>query len=112
MKPLYSLTQAYFIVAGGLTIETNSFHEEPSLTVAPDGVVELARLGLLNPNLVSKNVIDDKTKADPITKFVVCIQGRWFIVQCIARVAHHLPLSLLEIHVLAHVFVAILMYSF
>ncbi len=107
---LFTLRQAFFVVAGGLAVETKSFHEEPYLTVTPAGAVELARLGLLNP--VPEDVIYEKTKADPIRKLVVCVQAGWFIVQCIARVAHDLPLSLLEIHVLTHVFVALLMYLF
>ncbi len=107
---VYTLRQAFFIVAGGLAVEMNYFHKEPYLTVTPTGAVELARLGLLTP--VPENVISDKTKADLITKMVVCVQAGWFIVQCIARVAQHLPLSLLEIHVLTHVFVALLMYLF
>jgi len=108
--PKYSLSQAFFIVAGGLAVETKSFHEEPYLTITPSGALELARLGLLSP--VRKEIIDVKAKADPITKLVVCVQAGWFIVQCIARVAQDLPLTLLEIHVLAHVFVALLMYLF
>jgi hypothetical protein len=106
----YTLRQAFFVAAGGLAVETKSFHKEPYLTVTPTGAVELARLGLLTP--VPEDVINDKTKADLITKLVVCVQAGWFIVQCIARVAQHLPLSLLEIHVLTHVFVALLMYLF
>ena len=72
--------------------------------------MELARLGLLGP--VEEEVISDKTKADPITKAIVCVQAAWFIVQCVARVAQNLPLTLLEIHTLAHVFIAMLMYLF
>ena len=106
----YTLGQAFFIVAGGLAIETKSFRKEPYLTVTPAGAVELARLGLLSP--VEEEVINDKTKADPITKALVCVQAAWFIVQCVARVAQNLPLTLLEIHTLAHVFIAILMYLF
>lgn len=106
----FTLRQAFFVVAGGLAVETKSFHKEQYLTITPAGAVELARLGLLTP--VSEDVIDDKTKADLITKLLVCMQAGWFIIQCIARVAQHLPLSLLEIHVLTHVFVALLMYLF
>ena len=107
---LYTMDQAFFIVAGGLAIETKTFRQEPYLTVTPAGAVELARLGLLKP--VSEEVIKDKTKADSITKILVCIQAGWFIVQCIARVAQKLPLTLLEIRTLAHVFIALLMYLF
>jgi len=109
-NPVYTLHQAFFVAAGGLAVETKSFHKEPYLTVTPTGAMELARLGLLTP--VPEDVINDKTKADLITKLVVCVQAGWFIVQCIARVAQDLPLSLLETHVLTHVFVALLMYLF
>ena len=108
--PKYSLKQAWFIVAGGLAVETKSFREETYLTITPAGAVELARFGLLSP--IPQDVMDDKTKADPITKVLVCIQAGWFIVQCISRVSQGLPLSLLEIHVLAHVVIALLMYIF
>ena len=107
---LYTLGQAFFIVAGGLAIETESFREEPYLTITPTGAVELARLGLLRP--IAEEVINDKTKADPITKGLVYIQAAWFIAQCISRVAHSLPLTLLEIHTLVHVLTAMSMYLF
>ena len=107
---MYTLPQAFFIVAGGLAIETKSFHAMPYLTVTPMGALELAKLGLLCP--ISEEVIKDKTKADPITKMLISIQAGWFIVQCIARVAHGLPLTLLEINTLAHVLIALLMYLF
>lgn len=45
----YTLRQAFFVAAGGLAVETKSFHKEPYLTVTPTGAVELARLGLLTP---------------------------------------------------------------
>ena len=108
--PEYSLGQAFFIVSGGLAIETKSFHSEPFLTVTPTGAIELARLGLLEP--VAQGVIEDKSKADPIAKVMVCVQAGWFIIQCIARVAQKLPLTLLEVHVLAHVLLALVMYLF
>ena len=106
--PKYTLSQAYFIVAGGLAVETKSFRSEPYLTVTPAGAIELARLDFLDP--IPEDVIDDKNKADLITKALVCIQAGWFIIQCVSRIAQELPLSLLEVHVLAHVFVAFMMY--
>ncbi|KAL8695800.1 MAG: hypothetical protein Q9201_007955, partial [Fulgogasparrea decipioides] len=108
--PAYTLRQAFLIVAGGLAVETKAFHQESYLTVTPDGAIELAMLGLLKP--ISETVIDDKSKADPITKTIACVQAGWFIVQCISRVAQHLPLTLLEVHVLTHVLMAFLMYLF
>ena len=109
-RPKYTLGQAFFIVAGGLAIESKAFPKETRLIITPAGALELAKLDLLEP--ISANVIDDKTKADPITKLVVCIQAGWFILQSIARVSQSLPLTLIEIHVLAHGSVALLMYLF
>ncbi|KAL8954103.1 MAG: hypothetical protein Q9222_000082 [Ikaeria aurantiellina] len=80
------------------------------MTITSAGALELAKLGLLD--LIPASVIEDKSKADPITKCCVCIQAGWFVVQSIARVARNLPLSLVEIHVLAHVCVALLVYFF
>ncbi|KAG8525998.1 uncharacterized protein KY384_000760 [Bacidia gigantensis] len=118
-KAKYSLRQAFFIAAGGLAVETKSFSIDPFLTdvenmradsylVTTLAALELARLGLISP--IAPQIIDDKAKADPITKLVVCVQAGWFIVQCIARTSQHLPLALLEIHTLAHVALALFMY--
>lgn len=104
----YSLRQAFFIVAGGLAVEVDDSWGKSAMTITPAGAVELAKLGLLEP--IPTSVIEDKSEADPITKTFVCIQAGWFIVQCIARVSQGLPLSLLEIYVLAHVFLAFFMY--
>ena len=104
----YSLRQAFFITMGGVAIETKDIDFEPYLILTAAGALELAKLGLLSPP--PEDVIGDKTKADPITKVVVSVQAGWFIVQCIGRIAQHLPLTLLEVHVLAHVIVALIMY--
>ena len=95
-------------MAGGLAIATGQFHTEPYLTATPAGAIELAKLGLLDP--IRQDVIAEKTKADYITKVVVIVQAGWFIAQCIARIIEGLPLTLLEIHVVSHVFIALLMY--
>lgn len=109
-RPTYTLRQAFFIVSGGLIVETQSFRSEPYLTIKPAGAIELARCGQLQP--VDKDVINDKSKADPITKVLVCVQAGRFIVPSIARIAQNLPLALLEIHVLTNVIIALLMYLF
>jgi hypothetical protein len=51
----------------------------------------------LVPN-ISKSHILDKSKANGIAKLLVCIQASWFCAQCISRLAHQLPISLLEVH--------------
>ena len=46
--------------------------------------------------------IQDKSKSDSLAKAVVLIQTGWFILQCLARWAEHLPTTQLEITTLAY----------
>lgn len=54
----------------------------------------------------------DKAEADMLANFLVCAQGFWLIIQCIARHSQGLPVTLLEIHIMMHVFCAVIMYGF
>lgn len=51
------------------------------------------------------------SRQDGIAKIGVCVQIAWFIVQSLVRVHVGLPLSLLELHVIAQVICAFLMYG-
>lgn len=99
---------------GGFAIETNDAGEDPYIPRSPrlhltaNGAAVLSELGLL-PR-ITRDSIRDKSKADHVAKFLVIIQASWLILQCIARTAGHLPLSLLEINTLAHVACALIMY--
>ncbi|KAL9628277.1 MAG: hypothetical protein Q9164_007338, partial [Protoblastenia rupestris] len=61
---------------------------------------------------ISKEEIEDKSKADGLKKFLVCAQGLWFCVSCISRMAKGLPISLLELNAMAHALCALLIYIF
>ncbi|EKM77090.1 hypothetical protein AGABI1DRAFT_13751, partial [Agaricus bisporus var. burnettii JB137-S8] len=52
--------------------------------------------------LISCDDIQDKSKGDWMTKFFVVIQTTWFIIQCLARWAIHLPVTELEVVTLAY----------
>ncbi|KAI9760154.1 MAG: hypothetical protein M4579_001874 [Chaenotheca gracillima] len=106
----WTMYKAFFGVAGGLVVKTDSFRTQEFLTMTPAGIAELARLEIL-PSISTAD-IEDKSKADPVAKLLVCGQAGWFIAQCIARLAQKLPLTLLEIHTLAHVLVAGTMFTF
>ncbi|KAL8976474.1 MAG: hypothetical protein Q9205_007522, partial [Flavoplaca limonia] len=65
------------------------------------------------PNIlpyVSPEQIKDKSKADGLKKTLVCAQATWFCVQCIARHAKSLPLSLLELNTVAHALCTLVIY--
>ncbi|ORY17079.1 hypothetical protein BCR34DRAFT_60443 [Clohesyomyces aquaticus] len=103
----WTTEQAFFALSGGFAIPT-PYHHRRQLTLTLCGLQLFARLGLLPATAPAS--VSDKSKADTVAKILVCIQAGWFFVQCIARVAQKLPLTLLELHVLTHVLCAFAMY--
>lgn len=78
---------------------------------------------LLNNNLVrwddirdlwglAAEHIHDKSKADGLVKLAALCQVVWFILQCITRGAHDLPLAALEVMTIAYVAVMVVTYFF
>lgn len=80
-------------------------------TLSPEGVKLLAAANL-EPLKVPKSLIEDRSKADTIQKSLVLLQVSWMAMQCIARKAYGLPLTLLELHTMVHVVCAVVMYGF
>jgi hypothetical protein len=107
-QDVWTMEQAFFAFSGGFGVDSSSFFPQSRLTFTVPGLIFLAKIGLL-PN-ESPDAVNDKSKADYVAKILVCLQAGWFFVQCIARVAQKLPLTLLELHVLAHVLCAFAMY--
>jgi hypothetical protein len=95
---------------GGVTIQTGGdcFENSPRLSLTPEGVRLLSFLGRLPP--IRENQIRDKSKADGLAKTIVCLQAFWMIVQTIARLKAHLPITLLEINTIGHVLCALVLY--
>ena len=106
-KP-WSSQQAFFAVNGGIAVNTSSFWKYPRLTFTSEGIVLLAEMGLLPA--ISEPEIEARSKADGIAKLIVCFQASWFVVQCGARLVAGLPITLIEVHTLAHIVCALMMY--
>ncbi|KAK4989144.1 hypothetical protein LTR50_003480 [Elasticomyces elasticus] len=106
----WSMKQAFFAVSGGFAVDSTSFWKHDQLMFSPVAIMELAKLDLL-PR-IPEETVEEKSRADATTKALVCLQAGWFFVQSIARLAQHLPLTLLEIHTMAHVACAFCMYLF
>ena len=102
---------------GGIAIDLDSMDSAYSpffggakrLTLTAKGVALLAHCGHL-PD-ISADDIKDKNKADSLAKVLVCFQAGWMIIQVICRQGLGLPSSLLEVHTVAHVVCALLMYA-
>ncbi|KAJ7183884.1 hypothetical protein C8R46DRAFT_1068093 [Mycena filopes] len=103
----WNLVHGFYAVMGGYAFDVSfdvSDSAEPFLpggltrvTLTTDGLTFLrAHAPDLIPR-VSEEDINDKSKADGLAKTLVAMQAAWFCLQCIARGAQHLPISLLEI---------------
>lgn len=71
------------------------------LTLTARGMAVLAKCGRL-PH-VRKEEIEDKSKANDLAKATVIIQATWMLIQVIGRLASKLPVTPLEVNVVAHV---------
>lgn len=60
---------------------------------------------------MSKEEINDLSKADVFAKLFACVQSVWLVVQSIARVSVGLPITQLELATIALVFCALIMYT-
>lgn len=81
-----------------------------TIVLTTRGAQSLAKMGMWF--YVSGQVIKNKSKANTIQKALVMLQVSWMFLQCIARKIYGLPLTLLELHTMVHVFCAFLMYTF
>ncbi|KAF7289150.1 hypothetical protein MIND_01376000 [Mycena indigotica] len=88
-----SLTHGFFIVMGGF-VDGDGHPVVTQRQLRRNGVTEEIRA-------VHKSDIEDKSKGDLLSKGIALCQGLWFMAQCIARRAQHLPLTELEVATLA-----------
>ena len=106
-KHRWTIVHGFYAGMGGFVFDTVDENlplyipDSKSLSVTGEGILGLAKLGHL-PD-IPLDFILDKSKADNITKTLVIIQATWLLIQCISRLAAHLPLTLLEINTVAHV---------
>ena len=60
---------------------------------------------------ISEEDIKDRSKADGLTKALALFQSGWLTLQCIARTAHGLTITELELVTMAFVFCAVIAYA-
>lgn len=107
--PTLGLRYGFCAGMGGLTVDVEKLTDALfRMALTPDGVIALAKRG--SPLDILPETISDKSKANIITKVLICIQVLWMVIQCIARKAVGYPLTLLEIHTMVHVFCALTLY--
>ncbi|KAF7969532.1 hypothetical protein HWV62_26975 [Athelia sp. TMB] len=101
----WTIALAFFVIMGGY----HAYNEDgPLYPLSPDAVVLLVRDGKLIPPTTEE--LSDKSKGDVLSKGVAILQTFWFVVQCVARLAEHLPLTNLEVMTLAYTVMPVAMY--
>ena len=110
----WSSKQAFFAVMGGFAIE-NDYDDRANDTkvslrrfVTVEGILQLAKLGMLPK--ISKDDIEERSKADIIAKIFVLSQITWFGLQVIGRLTSRIPVTPLEVHTVIHVACTIAIY--
>lgn len=79
------------------------------VTLTTNGVIFLAKHGHFC--YVSRDEIDDKSKANSLAEGLFCVQVLWVAGQAIESKVAGYPITLLEIHTLVHVLCALVMYA-
>ena len=109
VKP-YGMLYGHYAVMGGFVVDVSHIHNSLSrLTISPKGIAFLAKYGHFLK--ISDYTIHDKSKQDLLAKLLVLVQVSWILTQTIARRVLDYPITLLELHTLIHVAIAIGMYG-
>ena len=106
------MTHGFFIIMGGFHLfehgpeEMNNNDQGISQDDEPLHPLQASDLADCNPYesfiMPTKTEIEDRGKSDWFAKLLVLLQTTWFVMQCIARVREHLPITHLEIVTLAY----------
>ena len=116
-RPEWTMVHGFYAVMGGFAFDTSISKQNflpGSRTRAALTTTGLRFLLHHEPDLlpyISEEQIKDKSKADGLKKFLVCLQASWFCASCITRLANSLPISLLELNALGHAACALLIYG-
>ena len=113
----WTMTHSFYAIMGGFAFDTSDAqpnflpNHRSRLCISINGLNYIAETAPdLMPDIAEKH-IKDKSKADSLAKFFVCLQALCFCVQCVTRVTQRKALSLLELNTFAHAFCALLIYD-
>ena len=96
----WSLRHAFYANMGGIHLSTTDCKPFPITARQIHYLVSEKHMPFPD---ISMSEVWDKSKADIFTKFVVCEQIFWFVVQVIRRLIQHLHITTLELLTLSYV---------
>ena len=90
----WTKAHGYFIQMGGFMLYEGNTAKG---VLSPERFSELFTAGKIEFPTVTVEEIEDRSKADGFSKTIALGQTLWFVVQCIARRAQQLDLTLVEL---------------
>lgn len=94
----WTITHAFHAEMGGFVLEDLYF---PPFPVTTSQICYLVRNQYMEMPDITKEEVQDKSKADEAVKVFAIFQTGWVLLEIIARVAQDLPISLLELETCA-----------
>ena len=88
------MTHGYFIQMGGFMLFEG---EEAKGVLSPEQLPVLLEAEKIEFPTITVEEIEDRSKADAFSKTIAVGQTLWFIIQCLARRAEHLDITLVEL---------------
>lgn len=108
----FGMAGAYLVCMGGVTICRPELFPNLPTTLSADGFRELMQVKADRIQNINQKMSKEMGKTDIVGKTIVCAQGLWMLIQCVARKAGSLPVTLSELHIGMHVVCAFVMYFF
>lgn len=100
----WTKTHGFFAIMGGFAI----YYDNQSWSTVNPGALEPY---LRNREIdITQGEIEDKSKGDALAKALVLLQVTWFILQFLARVVAHLPITELEVVTMAFAILNLMVY--
>ena len=111
----WTMTHSFFACTGGFAFQLDNGETflpadcPKRLTITARGMALLAKCGHL-PDIPRAEIVD-KSKANDLAKALVLVQALWMLLQVIERLIVRLPVTLLEVNTIAHVYVLTVLLS-
>lgn len=95
----WTLFEGFYADMGGFVVVREDGTSETGVLL--ERIMELEIEHRITPVPLAE--IRDKSKGDWVSNLIALVQTAWFVLQCCARVAQHLPLSIVELGTLGYV---------
>jgi hypothetical protein len=107
---LWTRVHSHFVLMGGIAIDFSktsiniipTHTKKTRLHLTTTGVAKIAEYEPALLNRLTRDWIEDRSKADDFAKVLVCLEAIWSLVQIIGRLATQHPISVLELSTAAH----------